>query len=234
MHGDLAFELTAFLFAPSDDEPSRRCERARQENHAHDAHAHDAHALERTSPAAIGEDDALFHALRAGDVAAFDTFVVAHLDALVGFAASLVDSIEAGEDIVQDVLTTLWQKRGALPQTGSPRAYVFAAVRHRALDARKHDRVQLRTRDRLAIELAGSVTPPPMPLASDSDLTQQGRVASVRAALATLPERQRTALFLRYVRSLKVAEIGTVLGVSTKAAEQLLIRAIRTLRTAAA
>ena len=48
--------------------------------------------------------------------------------------------------------------------------------------------------------------------------------------LASLPERERTALVLRFVDDLGVSQVARKMGLSTHAAESLLARATRRLR----
>jgi RNA polymerase sigma factor (sigma-70 family) len=49
-------------------------------------------------------------------------------------------------------------------------------------------------------------------------------------ALATLPERQRAAVVLRYYEDLSERETAQILGVSTGAVSQLVVRAMASLR----
>ncbi|MDP9327899.1 MAG: sigma-70 family RNA polymerase sigma factor [Actinomycetota bacterium] len=49
-------------------------------------------------------------------------------------------------------------------------------------------------------------------------------------SLATLPSRQRAAVVLRYYEDLSERETAQILGVSTGAASQLIVRAMTTLR----
>jgi RNA polymerase sigma factor (sigma-70 family) len=52
----------------------------------------------------------------------------------------------------------------------------------------------------------------------------------VRAALATLPERQRTALVLRYYEDLGVDRTAEVMGISPSAVKKLTARGVEQLR----
>jgi RNA polymerase sigma factor (sigma-70 family) len=53
----------------------------------------------------------------------------------------------------------------------------------------------------------------------------------LRAALATLPMRQRAAVVLRYYRDLPEQQVAQALGCSVTAARSLVFRAMETLRT---
>ena len=57
------------------------------------------------------------------------------------------------------------------------------------------------------------------------------RDAELRIALARLPERQRTAVFLRYYADLSYAAIGEALGITEGTVAATLNAALTTLRT---
>lgn len=52
--------------------------------------------------------------------------------------ASIWNSHEDAEDIVQDVLVRLWERRDSLVFVQDPYLYALAAVRHRCIDRLKH------------------------------------------------------------------------------------------------
>jgi RNA polymerase sigma-70 factor (ECF subfamily) len=65
---------------------------------------------------------------------------------------------------------------------------------------------------------------------TDRDLSARQGLAAVRAAIATLPDRQRQALLLRVIAEMDTAMIADTLGTSAGSVEQLLVRARATLR----
>ena len=130
------------------------------------------------------------------------------------YAAMLCGSDRAlAEDVVQDVyLAALAKAReGSLAEVSA--GYLFVAVRHRHLD-----RLRSTQRERRRLQLVSSA-----PVADSVTYT-------VPSLLSSLPERERTALVLRYVDDLTVAQVAREVGVSTHAAESLLARATRRLR----
>jgi RNA polymerase sigma factor (sigma-70 family) len=64
----------------------------------------------------------------------------------------------------------------------------------------------------------------------DDELIATERLVALRAAIARLPERRRTAIRLRYEEGMTCAAIGSVLAMSTKSAEQLVALSVRALR----
>ncbi len=175
-------------------------------------------------------DAVLVERIRAGDDAAFEHVVRTYFTPLVRFGTTFLGAYDAAEDLVQEVLCRVWQQGAAWQPQGSIRAYLFAAVRNRALNALEHRAVEARfeveTRDTLAVDGAGASYAMSTQSARDDD----DAAVALRRAVRGLNARQRDALRLRYEERLTVPEVARVLGVSVKAAENLLARAVHALR----
>lgn len=140
---------------------------------------------------------------------------------LVAFAARMAGSTDAAEDLVQEVFVAIWRRRAELPPATVSRAYLYKAVRHRALNALRHDRI---VRD--------SAEPPEHSFvaSAEDDLIHNETESMVRAAIARLPERARLMFTLSRDEGLTYAEIASVTGVSVKTVETQMGRALRALR----
>ncbi|HEU0304179.1 MAG TPA: sigma-70 family RNA polymerase sigma factor [Gaiellaceae bacterium] len=117
-------------------------------------------------------------------------------DVFARVAASVTGDPERARDAVQDAFATAVRKRRSFRGDGPLEAWVWRIV----LNAARSD-VRLSA-------LAVAVEP-----ASPNGQPEQD--AELRAALALLPERQRTAVFLRYYADLDYAAIGEALGIAT-------------------
>lgn len=157
-----------------------------------------------------------------GDADAFRELLLQHFDALARFATSMLGDRDMAEDVVQTVLARLWERHREFAPGMPIRAYLYRAVRNRALDAISHAAVRARGQLRLQREHDASM----MQMAP----IEHPGAEALRVALLTLTERRRTALRLRYEEGLGYAEIGAVMGVSSGSAEQLVFHAIRALR----
>ncbi len=152
---------------------------------------------------------------------------------LIRFAQSILHSLDDSEDIVQDVLVSVWELGPDWRPKGDPLAYLIASVRNRSLD-------QLRSRTRRSKREAKSdfmtggtncstlsdelEEPNVLDTLIEGEETSY-RMMLVSLALLELPEKQRTAYELRYRQGCKVSLVAEVLGISVKAAESLLMRA---------
>jgi RNA polymerase sigma factor (sigma-70 family) len=124
------------------------------------------------------------------------------------------------EDVVQDVYTAALRRARDGELKSVSIGYFIIATRRRSIDAwRSSDR----EKRRLQLVTGG--------LAADTD-DQAGQPSTSLPApmLDVLSERERAAVILRFVDDLTVAQVATELGVSTRAAESTLSRALARLR----
>lgn len=179
----------------------------------------------RQNPVVASDDDRTsVSRIRAGDSAEFDALVRRVFPLLSRVAARLVGSGPDGEEVAQDVLCRVWIQRDALPDNVPLTVYLLSAVRKRALNVLR-DR---RTADRFRGELPA----PAMFPATDADVIANERRAEVVQSLNALTPRHRLAVELRYGALASYHEIGAALGVSDRAAEQIVRRALLSLRRA--
>ena len=168
-------------------------------------------------------DRELLARLRDGDESAFDAIFRAWYAPLVRMAEGMLRERAVAEEIVQDVMLELWRRRETLAPDGSPQAYLFQATRNRALNHIRHLRVAERGETNAADELT-------MPAAADRGVAEQEIERAVKAAISELPPRCREVFELSRMHGLKYAEIAQTLGVSVKAVEAQMGKALRTLR----
>jgi RNA polymerase sigma factor (sigma-70 family) len=134
-------------------------------------------------------------------------------DVFARVAATVTGDADQARDAVQDAFATAVRKRGSFRGDGPLEAWVWRIVLNAA-------RTEVR-RTRPAVDLdepaAGNGHPE--------------RDVELRVALARLPERQRTAVFLRYYADLDYAAIGEALGISAGTVAATLNAAHTALRT---
>jgi RNA polymerase sigma-70 factor (ECF subfamily) len=166
--------------------------------------------------------------VRAGDERAFESLFREHYGALCGFATRYAPSAAVAEELVQDLFADLWVRRVSWEPTTSVRAYLFAAVRNRALNLRKRESLE---RDWASDEALSELPTLHRPLAgADEALEAEELTRRLDAALESLPERCRLVMRLRWREQLSYAEIAHVMGISTKGVENQLARGLKMLR----
>lgn len=155
-------------------------------------------------------DEALLAGLAAGRLEALDALYERYRTMAYGIARRVTADDALAEDVVQEAFLGAW--RGAdrfSPGRGSVRTWLLAIVHHRAIDAIRRRRAVVD----LPADTEGERTPEPL---VSPDVWQEvaGRLdgASVSAALATLPEAQRSAIELAYFGGLSQTEIAAQTG----------------------
>ncbi len=130
-----------------------------------------------------------------------------HGPALVLFARQWVSSRSAAEDVVQEAFIRFWRSRHRVEE---PVAYLFATVKHCALDWQR-DRSRRSRREEVAAR------PEREPLFA-SPLEQDERRAAIDAALGELPESQREVLVMKIWGELSFPQIAEALRISANTA----------------
>jgi RNA polymerase sigma-70 factor (ECF subfamily) len=173
-------------------------------------------------------EQGLVERLQNGDNAAAQELYLHYYERLRRFAYSYVRSREAAEEIVQDTFLALLERRESLALHEGLRAYLYAVVRNRALKMIDHDRVV----DRAEATATQEETAPGMgarTIAPDERMEADALAAAIVRAIATLPERRRAALTLRWRHQLPYADIARIMGTSVAAATIQVARARETI-----
>ena len=151
----------------------------------------------------------------------FELWVTEKADALLRFAYVLTGDKSLAEDAVQDALTTACARWGRVSQADDPEAYVKRMV------VNAHISWWRRFRRREAPVTGPGPERPPAPdgvaARADSD--------AVWALCATLPDKQRAAVVLRFYEELSYAEIGLLLHCAEATAGSHVHRALAALKT---
>lgn len=172
-----------------------------------------------------GSDEDLVHRIARQDRAAFTALMRRHGAAVRGIALGFTGRLADADDILQDVFVMLWRR----PKAWAPGSAAFSTWLYRVVVNRCRDLAR-RRRFRRWLPFADAVDPPDdAPSALDA-VEGRDRLARVRAMIGALPEKQRLALLLAVQGERRNAEIASILNISEGAAEQLLVRARKTLR----
>jgi RNA polymerase sigma-70 factor (ECF subfamily) len=130
-------------------------------------------------------------------------------------------------DDAADVLQTTYVKvlsgSAAFSGRSSFRTWLFGVIRLTALE--------LRRRGAREFSLEGLAEPQAMAPSTDARLIEAEEHAALRAALATLPDRQREVLHLVFQQEMSIAEASGVMGISVGSARVHYDRAKKRMRT---
>lgn len=168
-----------------------------------------------------GNDRELVAAVASGSERDFEVLAAHHVRRLLRIATRIVGEPAEAEDIAQEALIRLWRSAGSIeigPLGLAP--WLNRVTANLALDAiRRRRPVDDAALDQLTVEPGQGVA-----------MAGTERRSAVAAALAELPERQRTALQLFHFEELSLRETAATMEISEEAVESLLSRARRSLK----
>jgi len=150
---------------------------------------------------------------RAASVADIAALYAERRQVFVRVARGIVGDASSANDAVQDAFIQALRKRETYRGSGSLEAWLWALVVNAA-------RASARQRSDLPVAQIDDTVAAAVP----------GDGFDVRAAIAGLPERQRTALFLRYYVDMDYRSIADVLGVTVGTVSATLNHAHEALR----
>ncbi|MEW5835170.1 MAG: RNA polymerase sigma factor [Pseudomonadota bacterium] len=163
---------------------------------------------------------------RADDANEFDGFVRSQRDGLVRFLQRRTRSADDAEDLAQESFTRLIRYRGYAPDTWAGLLYRIAvnALHDRGRRAASRFDALHVSLDEEAGDLAASEPSHEQRTASEQEL------AALQRALLRLPDRCRQVYLLNRIEGMSYTEIAEHCGISVKAVEKHISRALRLLR----
>ena len=168
------------------------------------------------------EDYRLMEAIAQGNAGAFTALVKRHINSVVRYALRYVGFHGDAEDIAQETFIRLWKHAANWEQQGfSLRSWLYRITYNLCID---HLRKRKQT---TSIDDETSLSSLEQP---DEALVEQQQQQEIKKALASLPERQHSAIILCIYQGLTNIEAAQVMDISVEALESLLSRGRRTLK----
>ncbi len=166
--------------------------------------------------------------IRAGDINAFEALYRVMHAPLLAFGARYTGDVARAEELVQDLFFDVWTRRSTWEVRGSVTAYLYAALRNRALNLRRRDAVEHDwvNGSAHATDDASDL----QPSAADDQFASDDMLAELADAMARLPERCALVMQMRWHGGLSYADIASTLGISVKGVENQLSRGLKALR----
>ncbi len=140
------------------------------------------------------------------------------------FAFAYLRNREATEEIVQDVFLTLWETRADLRTDTVFRSYLYQLTKNATLDALRHQKVQQRFRQ---YQLATAPISHEQP---EQQVIWNDYQQLIALAVSQLPETRQQIFRLSREQELTYAEIAEHTGLSVKAVEKQMMKALRFVR----
>lgn len=181
---------------------------------------------QETHAKVVDEDVLLIRRLARGDEDALAALYDRHGRVAFALALRVVGDPETAEEVVQEVFLAVWRRAAGYDAgKGSVKSWLLAAARNRAIDVLRMRQARPRTTSFDDIPLVAADDPAHAALAAVD-------AAFLRAAVATLPADQRTAVELAYFAGLSYPEIAAQLGIPLGTVKSRLRLALERLRAA--
>lgn len=156
-----------------------------------------------TADGSAGEDR--IGRAQAGDAAAFDALYAQHVDRVFALCLRMTADEERAEELTQDVFVTAWRRLGTFRGDAKLSTWLYRVTVNTVLDDRKR-------RGRRPAQL--SAVPEEAFSRRSSRETDPGDRLHLEAAIASLPERARTALVLHGIEGYAYEEVADLMGVA--------------------
>jgi RNA polymerase sigma factor (sigma-70 family) len=148
----------------------------------------------------------------------FQTLLDAHARDVHRFLIATVGPIEA-DDVYQETWLAAMRAYPGLTGASNLKGWLFTIAHRKAID-------HVRARARRATPVAEPADLPEAPSAGATALTDE----DLWAAVAALPDKQRTAVALRFIADSAYAEIATAMEISEPAARRNVHEGLKRLR----
>lgn len=168
-------------------------------------------------------DAAVIASINAGRREDFEVLYARYAAWVLRLARRVTGDDDLARDVLQETFVDLVRRLPALKLTGRLTTYLYAAVRHRSIDAARR-----RRRDAPGRTSPEGVPAAPAPVSEDPSAVE--RRAMLADALADLPGAQREVLLMRIVDEMSVREIAAALDVPEGTVKSRLHHALGTLR----
>ena len=148
------------------------------------------------------------------------------------FANSFVRDAVVSENLFVDAVIDYWQRRDALPADTNVPAYLLAAIRNKALNYLRAQRIRSEVSNEMMRQASRELD---FRIASLEDFTMQALFSSeireiVRKTLDELPAQSRRIFEMSRFEHLRNAEIAARLKISPKTVEFHISRVLKVLR----
>lgn len=174
----------------------------------------------------IGENN-LFLRLKAGEAHAFDELFHALYPGLCFFARKYVSESGLAEEIVQDVMVKLWERRKDFDRYVSLKSFLYISIKNACLDSLiKEKRKQQRENNYYLLTREAEIPDEDM----ESRMIHTEVLIEISQAIEQLPEQCRKVMKMSFEEGLNGKEIAEALQLSVSTIHNQKSRGIHLLR----
>lgn len=169
----------------------------------------------------MNNDNLLVSELNRGSEKAYDKLFHMFFGRLCAFAMKFVKDQESAEEVVEDAMVVLWEKRDKFENLAALKSYLYTTVRNGSLDYLKKNGRNT-SLDGLENDQLFST--------SDDYILEEEVHAVLYQAIASLPTKCRRVFELSCIDELRYSEIAADMGISLNTVKSQRARAIQLLK----
>lgn len=150
-------------------------------------------------------------------------------DPLFRLALRITQNREEAEDVVQETMMKLWNRRDRWNEIESIESFAMTICHNLSLDHLKRMENQHASLDDEAVSRPLNFTTTQLSTPFDHTVSQN-RIELVRRIIDSLPEKQRACVQLRDIEEKSYRDIATILGITEEQVKVNIFRARQTIR----
>lgn len=154
-----------------------------------------------------------------GDEKAFRLIVEDNIGGMMRYAINITGQFDVAEDMVQQAFTQAWKAANRWKPSAKLSTWLYTILRRECLQYLRKHKPDIRL-----IDINDVKDLMDQNVLSDQEMEIAEDKKTFDVAMQKLPERQRTALFLRFVEGLNQQEAAQIMEISSKALESLVSR----------
>ncbi len=170
------------------------------------------------------EERYLIEGLQNRDKIVFDFIFQYYYSGLCAYTETIAKNEKVAEDIVQDLFVSLWVKSDRIKITSSLKDYLFSAVKNRAFDFLKHEKMKS-GKMQVLTGLSGTNED-----GTELWFTESELEALIQKSLEKLSPRCREIFEMSRFQGQKNQDIAEKLGISKRTVELQISNALKVLR----
>jgi RNA polymerase sigma-70 factor (ECF subfamily) len=179
----------------------------------------------------LEQDAQLMLQVKEGDAGSFELLLNKYRRPVVNYLNRMVQNQAVAEELAQEAFLRVYRARGTYEPAAKFTTWLFRIATHLALNSLRDSKHQ---RKEQSLEGVDSERQPLQLVDGRANREEQfvaeARLAAVREAIASLPEKQRAAVLLHKYEGMGYVQIADALGCSVSAVKSLLFRAYESLR----
>lgn len=176
------------------------------------------------------EDRYTWEQFKQGDKAALGRIFQAHIKVLYTYGNRFSSDKQLVEDCIQDLFLEIWTRRANLGETDSIRRYLMGSLRRKIIrKLQRHDKQLSREPDWENYDFELEFTQEHVWIEAEQS---EEKKQKLKKAQASLSEREREAIYLKYYAGLAYEQIGEIMQINYQSTRNLIHRALKRMREA--